>query len=89
MSLFQLVVGDIVCLNIRDQVSADGLFVEGHSLKVDESNMIGESDHVEINDKNSMGMNIARVLRHQGLGQIWYNVGHFDGDEHSMGSPFV
>ena len=53
VSIFQLVVGDIVCLNIGDQVPADGLFMEGHSLKVDESSMTGESDHVEINDKDN------------------------------------
>lgn len=53
VSIFQLVVGDIVFLNIGDQVPADGLFMEGHSLKVDESSMTGESDHVEINEKEN------------------------------------
>nr|GMD45750.1 putative calcium-transporting ATPase 13, plasma membrane-type [Ipomoea batatas] len=49
VSIFEIVVGDIVCLKIGDQVPADGLLVEGHSLQVDESSMTGESDHVEIN----------------------------------------
>ncbi|EOA32763.1 hypothetical protein CARUB_v10016069mg [Capsella rubella] len=48
ISIFDIVVGDIVCLNIGDQVPADGVFVEGHSLHVDESSMTGESDHVEV-----------------------------------------
>ncbi|KAI3451272.1 hypothetical protein Pfo_007937 [Paulownia fortunei] len=53
ISIFEIVVGDIVCLNIGDQVPADGLFIEGHSLKVDESRMTRERDHVEINrDQN-------------------------------------
>nr|GMD75588.1 putative calcium-transporting ATPase 13, plasma membrane-type [Ipomoea batatas] len=53
VSIFEIVVGDIVCLKIGDQVPADGLLVEGHSLMVDESSMTGESDHVEINhDRN-------------------------------------
>ncbi|XP_031098445.1 putative calcium-transporting ATPase 13, plasma membrane-type [Ipomoea triloba] len=53
VSIFEIVVGDIVCLKIGDQVPADGLVVEGHSLMVDESSMTGESDHVEINyDRN-------------------------------------
>ncbi|XP_019180795.1 PREDICTED: putative calcium-transporting ATPase 13, plasma membrane-type [Ipomoea nil] len=53
VSIFEIVVGDIVCLKIGDQVPADGLLVEGHSLQVDESSMTGESDHVEINhDRN-------------------------------------
>jgi len=45
----EVVVGDIVQLKIGDQVPADGLFLEGHSLKVDESSMSGESDHVNVN----------------------------------------
>ena len=42
-------VGDVICLGIGDQVPADGLFLDGHSLKVDKSSMTGESDHVEVN----------------------------------------
>uniref|UniRef100_A0A6N2NDJ7 Cation-transporting P-type ATPase N-terminal domain-containing protein n=1 Tax=Salix viminalis TaxID=40686 RepID=A0A6N2NDJ7_SALVM len=32
--------------------SCDGLFIDGHSLQIDESSMTGESDHVEINHTN-------------------------------------
>ncbi|KAF2290177.1 hypothetical protein GH714_003871 [Hevea brasiliensis] len=49
VSIFELVVGDVVCLNIGDQVPADGLFIDGHSFQIDESSMTGESDHVEVN----------------------------------------
>ncbi|KAL0376664.1 UNVERIFIED_CONTAM: putative calcium-transporting ATPase 13, plasma membrane-type [Sesamum calycinum] len=53
ISIFEIVVGDVVCLKIGDQLPADGLFIDGHSLQVDESSMTGESDHVEIDlDKN-------------------------------------
>ncbi|CAK9314873.1 unnamed protein product [Citrullus colocynthis] len=38
--IFDIVVGDIVYLKIGDQIPADGVFLEGHSLK---------SDHVEVN----------------------------------------
>ncbi|KAI3469645.1 hypothetical protein Pfo_026308 [Paulownia fortunei] len=48
ISIFEVVVADIICLKIGDQVPADGLFVEGHSLQVDESSMTGESHHVEV-----------------------------------------
>ncbi|XP_061993006.1 putative calcium-transporting ATPase 13, plasma membrane-type [Rosa rugosa] len=48
ISIFEIVVGDVICLKIGDQVPADGLLLEGHSLSVDESSMTGESDHVEI-----------------------------------------
>jgi Ca2+-transporting ATPase len=53
VSIFELVVGDVVCLKIGDQVPADGLFIDGHSLEIDESSMTGESDHVEINHKKN------------------------------------
>ena len=50
VSILELVVGDVVCLKIGDQVPADGLFLEGHSLKVKESSSTqDESDHVEVN----------------------------------------
>ena len=50
VSIYDIVVGDIVCLKIGDQVPADGLFVNGHSLQIDESSMTGESDHVTIDE---------------------------------------
>ncbi|KAJ9700467.1 hypothetical protein PVL29_005992 [Vitis rotundifolia] len=49
ISIFEIVVGDVVCLRIGDQVPADGLFLDGHSLQVDESSITGESDNVEVN----------------------------------------
>ncbi|CAN6726113.1 unnamed protein product [Malus baccata var. baccata] len=49
ISNFDIVVGDVVFLKIGDQVPADGLFLRGHSLRVDESSMTGESEHVEVN----------------------------------------
>ncbi|KAE8009791.1 hypothetical protein FH972_006205 [Carpinus fangiana] len=48
ISIFDVVVGDVVLLNMGDQVPADGLFLNGHSLQIDESSMTGESDHVEV-----------------------------------------
>ncbi|RWR87964.1 putative calcium-transporting ATPase 13, plasma membrane-type [Cinnamomum micranthum f. kanehirae] len=48
VSIFDVVVGDVVSLKIGDQIPADGLFLSGHSLQVDESSMTGESDHVNV-----------------------------------------
>ncbi|KMS95136.1 hypothetical protein BVRB_012030 [Beta vulgaris subsp. vulgaris] len=48
VSIYDIVVGDVVCLNIGDQVPADGLFINGHSLQIDESSMTGESDYVSV-----------------------------------------
>ncbi|XP_057515634.1 putative calcium-transporting ATPase 13, plasma membrane-type [Amaranthus tricolor] len=53
ISIFEVVASDIVFLKIGDQIPADGLFLDGHSLKLDESSMTGESDHVEVNDRNN------------------------------------
>ncbi|XP_057250309.1 LOW QUALITY PROTEIN: putative calcium-transporting ATPase 13, plasma membrane-type [Beta vulgaris subsp. vulgaris] len=53
VSIFEVVVGDIIFLKIGDQIPADGLFLDGYSLKVDESSMTGESDHVEVNDNSN------------------------------------
>ncbi|CAK9233339.1 unnamed protein product [Sphagnum jensenii] len=47
VSIFDIVVGDIVQLNIGDQIPADGLLVVGHSMLVDESSMTGESEPME------------------------------------------
>ncbi|KAH6837915.1 autoinhibited Ca2+ -ATPase [Perilla frutescens var. hirtella] len=43
VSIFEIVVGDVVPLKIGDQVPADGLVISGHSLAIDESSMTGES----------------------------------------------
>ncbi|KAK8479383.1 hypothetical protein V6N11_061820 [Hibiscus sabdariffa] len=52
MSIYDLLPGDIVHLNIGDQVPADGLFVSGFSVLIDESSLTGESEPVFVNDKN-------------------------------------
>ena len=62
ISIFEVVVGDIVHLKTGDQVPADGLFLEGHSLKVDESSMTGESDHVEIDERNLFLLSGTKVM---------------------------
>ncbi|XP_031287130.1 calcium-transporting ATPase 12, plasma membrane-type-like [Pistacia vera] len=53
ISIFELVVGDVVFLKIGDQIPADGLFLDGYSLQVDESSMTGESDHVEVDSEHN------------------------------------
>ncbi|CAN1813830.1 Calcium-transporting ATPase 4, plasma membrane-type [Linum perenne] len=48
VSVYDLVVGDIVHLSIGDLVPADGVLVSGHSLSVDESSLSGESEPVDV-----------------------------------------
>ncbi|KAK9741969.1 hypothetical protein RND81_03G140300 [Saponaria officinalis] len=47
-SIYELVVGDIVNLSIGDQVPADGLFLSGYNLSIDESSLSGESEPVHV-----------------------------------------
>ena len=47
-----LLVGDIVILTIGNLVPADGVLVEVHDMKVDESNITGESDLVKKNSED-------------------------------------
>lgn len=51
VSIYDLVVGDVVHLSIGDQVPADGIFISGYSLSIDESSLSGESEPVDV-DKN-------------------------------------
>lgn len=51
ISIYEVVVGDVVPLKIGDQVPADGIFISGHSLAIDESSMTGESKIVHKDKK--------------------------------------
>jgi len=62
ISTSDTVVGDVVCLKIGNQVPADGLFVDGHSLKVDESSMTGESDHIGVCSENPFLLSGTKVI---------------------------
>ncbi|ORZ19251.1 hypothetical protein BCR41DRAFT_421426 [Lobosporangium transversale] len=47
LSVFDILVGDIVHLEPGDVIAADGIYLGGHNLKCDESAMTGESDAVK------------------------------------------
>lgn len=46
LSVHDVLVGDILHLEPGDIVAADGLFIDGHQLKCDESAATGESDEI-------------------------------------------
>ncbi|CAI9284579.1 unnamed protein product [Lactuca saligna] len=48
ISIFDIVVGDVIHLMIGDQVSADGICISSYSLSIDESSMTGESHTVDL-----------------------------------------
>lgn len=66
VSIFELVVGDIVPLSIGGQVPADGVLVEGHSLAIDESAMTGESLPVKKDKSNPFMLSGCKVQDGQG-----------------------
>ncbi|CAM0884518.1 unnamed protein product [Alopecurus aequalis] len=53
VSIFEIVVGDVVILKIGDSAPADGVFLEGHGLQVDEPSMTGEPHPIEIDAQKS------------------------------------
>jgi len=46
ISIFDILVGDLVHLELGDVVPADGIFIDGHNVRCDESSQTGESDHI-------------------------------------------
>ncbi|KAK3434030.1 hypothetical protein EUGRSUZ_D01503 [Eucalyptus grandis] len=61
VSIYDVVVGDVVPLNIGDQVPADGVLISGHSLAIDESSMTGESTIVHKDAKDPFLMSGCKV----------------------------
>ncbi|XP_039154923.1 calcium-transporting ATPase 10, plasma membrane-type-like [Eucalyptus grandis] len=62
VSIYDLVVGDVVPLKIGDQVRADGVLISGHSLAIDESSMTGESKIVHKDEKDPFLISGCKVV---------------------------
>ncbi|KAL6646113.1 hypothetical protein ACP70R_017721 [Stipagrostis hirtigluma subsp. patula] len=61
LSIYDLLAGDIVHLSIGDQVPADGLFVSGFSLLINESSLTGESEPVAVHAENPFLLSGTKV----------------------------
>ena len=61
ISIYELLPGDIVHLAIGDQVPADGLFLSGFSVLIDESSLTGESEPVMVNSENPFLLSGTKV----------------------------
>ena len=61
MSIYELLPGDVVHLGIGDQVPADGLFLSGFSVVIDESSLTGESEPVTVNAENPFLLSGTKV----------------------------
>lgn len=67
ISVYDIEVGDILLLEPGDLISADGIFVQGHNLKCDESAATGESDTIEkASDKDQFILSGSKVT--EGVG---------------------
>ena len=47
MNVTEVVVGDVISFKYGDALPADGILIEGNDIRVDESSMTGENDHVK------------------------------------------
>lgn len=61
ISIYDLLPGDIVHLSIGDQVPADGIFISGFSVIVNESSLTGESEPVNVNSQNPFLLSGTKV----------------------------
>ena len=61
ISIYDLLPGDIVHLAIGDLVPADGLFVSGFSVLINESSLTGESEPVNVNSDNPFLLSGTKV----------------------------
>nr|XP_046252631.1 plasma membrane calcium-transporting ATPase 3b isoform X1 [Scatophagus argus]XP_046252632.1 plasma membrane calcium-transporting ATPase 3b isoform X1 [Scatophagus argus] len=62
-----MVVGDVAQVKYGDLLPADGILVQGNDLKIDESSLTGESDHVRKSvDKDPMLLSGTHVMEGSG-----------------------
>uniref|UniRef100_A0A3P9MN18 Calcium-transporting ATPase n=1 Tax=Oryzias latipes TaxID=8090 RepID=A0A3P9MN18_ORYLA len=62
-----MVVGDIAQVKYGDLLPADGILIQGNDLKIDESSLTGESDHVRKSvDKDPMLLSGTHVMEGSG-----------------------
>uniref|UniRef100_A0A8C1EDH8 Calcium-transporting ATPase n=1 Tax=Cyprinus carpio carpio TaxID=630221 RepID=A0A8C1EDH8_CYPCA len=63
----EMVVGDIAQIKYGDLLPADGVLIQGNDLKIDESSLTGESDHVSKSiDKDPMLLSGTHVMEGSG-----------------------
>ncbi|KYO17406.1 hypothetical protein Y1Q_0020028 [Alligator mississippiensis] len=62
-----IIVGDIAQVKYGDLLPADGVLIQGNDLKIDESSLTGESDHVKKSlDKDPMLLSGTHVMEGSG-----------------------
>ncbi|XP_051531530.1 plasma membrane calcium-transporting ATPase 3-like isoform X1 [Myxocyprinus asiaticus] len=67
ISVAEIVVGDIAQIKYGDLLPADGILIQGNDLKIDESSLTGESDHVRKSlEKDPMLLSGTHVMEGSG-----------------------
>lgn len=58
ISIYDIMVGDVLHLEPGDSISADGVLISGHGIKCDESSVTGESDQIRKTDGHEVWQQI-------------------------------
>lgn len=67
ISIYDILVGDVVHLEPGDVIPVDGIFISGHNVKCDESSATGESDNL----KKTSGDEVYDAIEtHKNLGKL-------------------
>jgi Ca2+-transporting ATPase len=67
VSVFDVLVGDVMHLQPGDMIPVDGIFIEGHNVKCDESQTTGESDLIR---KHPADQVYAAIENHESLRKL-------------------
>eukprot|EP01134_Creolimax_fragrantissima_P006167 CFRG6167T1 len=70
ISKFDVVVGDIVCLEQGSEVVADGIVIEAHSLSINESSLTGEADDIAKVPESASMVVLSSTLVMDGVGRM-------------------
>jgi P-type Ca2+ transporter type 2B len=68
VSIYDVAVGDIVRLEVGDILCADGVLIDGNDLRLDESSLTGESDHVRKDESAPFLFSGTKVM--EGAGRM-------------------
>jgi len=67
ISVFDVLVGDVMLLEPGDMIPVDGIFIDGHNVKCDESQTTGESDLIR---KQPADQVYAAIENHESLRKL-------------------
>jgi Ca2+-transporting ATPase len=67
ISVFDVLVGDVMHLEPGDMIPVDGIFIEGHNVKCNESQTTGESDLIRKHPGDEV---YAAIENHDSLGKL-------------------